>query len=389
MCCVFFLIFGFSFLLFFFLCHLFVCSYVCVCVQTTAAWINMLLLSACGPITTPVAACATAAISMELGVAAIRTGKAKVMFVGGTEDFGEEGSYEFAQMGATSNSIKEAAAGREPEEHCRPCTSSRNGFLESQGAGIQILTTASLALELGLPVFGVVGGVSSATDRQGRSIPAPGVGVLSTAREAAYGSKGQQHPLLSLPYRRRALESAVRAVDDWLEQELAMDGADVEFLHAESERRIDGLRRLHSHEFAADHPHIAPLRGALSMWGLTLDDLEAVSFHGTSTVANDRNESNVVQLQMDHLGRSKGKPLPVIAQKWMSGHPKGSAFAWMLNGMLQSLNSGLIPGNRNLDNPDAYLRKFEQLLYLDKTTNVYKDRASVSHNATSGRMSAG
>jgi len=141
--------------------------------------------------------------------------------------------------------------------------------------------------------------------------------------------------------------------------------------HSESERRIDGLRRLHSHDFAADHPHIAPLRGALSMWGLTLDDLEAVSFHGTSTVANDRNESNVVQLQMEHLGRSKGKPLPVIAQKWLTGHPKGSAFAWMLNGMLQSLNSGLIPGNRNLDNPDGYLRKFEQLLYLDKTTNVY------------------
>lgn len=50
----------------------------------------MLLLSACGPITTPVAACATAAVSLELGVAAIREGKAKLMFVGGTEDFAEE-----------------------------------------------------------------------------------------------------------------------------------------------------------------------------------------------------------------------------------------------------------------------------------------------------------
>ncbi len=44
-------------------------------INTTAAWINMLLLSACGPITTLVAACATAAVSLELGAAAIRSGK--------------------------------------------------------------------------------------------------------------------------------------------------------------------------------------------------------------------------------------------------------------------------------------------------------------------------
>jgi len=34
--------------------------------------------------------------------------------VGGYDDFGEEGSYGFAQMNATSNAAEEAAAGREP-----------------------------------------------------------------------------------------------------------------------------------------------------------------------------------------------------------------------------------------------------------------------------------
>jgi 3-oxoacyl-(acyl-carrier-protein) synthase len=120
------------------------------------------------------------------------------------EDFGEEGSFEFAQMGATSSSISEAAAGREPNEQCRPCTSSRNGFMESQGAGVQILTTAALALEMGLPVYAIVAGVSTATDRQGRSIPAPGVGILSTARETARQEKPS--PLLNLAYRRRQIE---------------------------------------------------------------------------------------------------------------------------------------------------------------------------------------
>jgi fatty acid synthase subunit alpha len=77
-------------------------------INTSSAWVNMLLLSSCGPIKTPVAACATAAVSVELAVDAIRSGKAKVMVAGGTEDFGEEGSFEFGQMKATSSSVKEA-----------------------------------------------------------------------------------------------------------------------------------------------------------------------------------------------------------------------------------------------------------------------------------------
>ena len=36
-------------------------------------------------------------------------------------------------------------------------------------------------------------------------------------------------------------------------------------------------------------PHIAPLRRALAVWGLTADDIGALSIHGTSTAANVRN----------------------------------------------------------------------------------------------------
>ena len=44
-----------------------------------------------------------------------------------------------------------------------------------------------------------------------------------------------------------------------------------------------------------------------------------------------------VQMQMDHLNRSTDKPLPVIAQKWLTSHPKGAAAGWMLNGVIQSI----------------------------------------------------
>jgi 3-oxoacyl-ACP reductase-like protein len=293
-------------------------------INTTAAWLNMLLLSSCGPLTTPVAACATAAVALELGVNAIRAGKAKVMLVGGTEDFCEEGSYEFAQMGATSSGVAEAAEGREPSEASRPCASSRHGFMESQGAGVQILTSAALALEMGLPIYAIVGGVSTATDRQGRSIPAPGVGILSTARESTRSEAAGPSPLLSVAYRRRQLERELTSIDAWLDEESSLEDADMDFLHAESERRISAAKRAYSNDFFENRAEIAPLRAQLAVWGLSPDDLEAVSFHGTSTQANDKNESNVVHMQMEHLGRSTAKPLPVIAQKWLTGHPKVS-----------------------------------------------------------------
>ncbi|OLN88241.1 Fatty acid synthase subunit alpha 2 [Colletotrichum chlorophyti] len=38
----------------------------------------------------------------------------------------------------------------------RPTASSRSGFVEAQGCVVQVLTPAELALEMGLPIFGVV-----------------------------------------------------------------------------------------------------------------------------------------------------------------------------------------------------------------------------------------
>lgn len=96
-----------------------------------AGWVNLLLLSSSGPIKIPVGACATALQSVEIAVDTILSGKAKVMIAGGFDDFSEEGSYEFANMGATSNSLSEFAAGREPNEMSRPMTSTRSGFSAS------------------------------------------------------------------------------------------------------------------------------------------------------------------------------------------------------------------------------------------------------------------
>ena len=187
-------------------------------------------------------------------------------------------------------------------------------------------------------------------------------------------------PMLALSYRKRQLEFRRKQIGDWLEHETELLKAEAEggalsedaiaqrLIAIEKEARRQDAEALGTFGMlnGAD-PEIAPLRRALAVWGLTIDDVGVVSFHGTSTQANDKNESNAYNEQFKHLGRSKGNAVCVIAQKWLTGHPKGAAAAWMMNGMVQTIQSGLIPGNRNADNISPELRKFEYLVYPSRS----------------------
>ena len=353
-------------------------------INTMSAWVNMLLISSTGPIKTPVGACATAVESVDIGYETILEGKARVCFVGGFDDFQEEGSYEFANMKATSNAEDEFSHGRTPKEMSRPTTTTRNGFMESQGCGMQVIMSAQLALDMGVPIYGILGMTATATDKIGRSVPAPGQGVLTTAREAP--SKFPS-PLLDIKYRKRQLELRRSQIKQWQESELmylqeevtAMKNQGGHFneseymqdraghIEREAIRQEKEAQCSLGNNFWKQDSRIAPLRGALATWGLTVDDLGVASFHGTSTVANDKNESDVICQQMKHLCRKKGNALLGIFQKYLTGHPKGAAGAWMFNGCLQVLNSGLVPGNRNADNVDKVMEKFDYIVYPSRS----------------------
>ncbi|KAG8530146.1 uncharacterized protein KY384_005629 [Bacidia gigantensis] len=353
-------------------------------INTMSAWVNMLLISSTGPIKTPVGACATAVESVDIGYETIVEGKARICLVGGFDDFQEEGSYEFANMKATSNAEDEFAHGRTPKEMSRPTTTTRNGFMESQGCGMQVLMTAQLALDMGVPIYGLLGLTATATDKIGRSVPAPGQGVLTTARETP--SKFPS-PLLDIKYRKRQLDSRKQQIKQWQESELmylneevaAMksqggDFNEAEYMqdrasHIDREAKRQEKEAMFSlgNNFWKQDSRIAPMRGALATWGLTIDDVGVASFHGTSTVANDKNESDVICQQMKHLGRKKGNALLGIFQKYLTGHPKGAAGAWMMNGCLQVLNSGLVPGNRNADNVDKVMEQFDYIVYPSRS----------------------
>lgn len=353
-------------------------------INTVGAWVNMLLMSASGPLRTPVGACATALESLELGCDTIICGKAKFCLVGGVDDFGEELSTEFGNMKATSNTVEEFERGRGPKEMSRPTASTRSGFMESHGCGIQVITSAKLAIEMGLPIRGVVAFCETASDKTSRSLPAPGKGLLSKARESASKLPSTLLNILNrrkrLEVRKRQIFAARQTAVEELQQELLIAKADIPSLdsdayyhqrmkeineQAQQEER-DAQYSLGNH-FWKNDPQIAPLRGAMSTWGLNIDDVNVISFHGTSTQLNEKNECNVVQAQMTHLGRTPGNVAMGVFQKHLTGHPKGAAGAWMLNGALQMLDTGLVPGNRNADNIDEALKKFDHIAFLNKS----------------------
>ncbi|KAI0523889.1 putative fatty acid synthase alpha subunit FasA [Xylaria bambusicola] len=337
--------------------------------NSMAAWTNMLLFGATGPLKTPTGTCATAIESLDVACESIRSRSVKVAIVGGTDDLQEELSTEFSNMKATMVAQQELAKGYLPSQMSRPTATSRAGFVESAGCGVQIVMSAELALQMGLPIYGVVAYTQLAGDGVGRSVPAPGKGVLTAARESP---GALQSPLLDFRYRRSKLEDEFAMIEEWrLSQYAGAQNAKYdEAVESEAASRRSHAQWLWNGDIRQLNPSISPIRAALAVWGLTIDDISVASFHGTSTKANDKNESSVINQQMTHLGRTEGNPLLVVSQKYLTGHPKGAAGAWMLNGCLQILEHEAVPGNRNADDIDAALRSFPHLLYPSETTAV-------------------
>ena len=85
---------------------------------------------------------------------------------------------------------------------------------------------------------------------------------------------------------------------------------------------------------------------------------------------------------------SLGNPLLVVAQKWLTGHPKGAAAAWMTNGLLQAMTTGQVPGNRNADNIDDELKQFDHLLYPNRTIQTTGINAAVLKSFGFGQAGA-
>ena len=236
--------------------------------------------------------------------------------------------------------------------------------MESMGSGVHVLMSAKTALEIGAPIRAVVGMTSTSTDKAGRSVPAPGRGALTIAREIP--SK-RSPPILDISYRTRQLSFRRKQISQWLNSEHEELKHDVELRKSQGERVDDDYVSTRVAQIEAEaarqekdalavygmlegsDPHIAPLRRALAVFGLTSDDIGVLSIHGTSTQANEANETHIWNDILEKLGRTPGNAVPIMAQKALCGHAKGGSAAWQLAGLIQTVESGIVPGNRNAE----------------------------------------
>jgi 3-oxoacyl-[acyl-carrier-protein] synthase II len=82
--------------------------------------------------------------------------------------------------------------------------------------------------------------------------------------------------------------------------------------------------------------------------GVEPHQLDYVNLHGTSTMLNDRIETNALKLALN----SNAHKTPMSGTKSQIGHPQGASGAAGLGAALCAMNTGIIPPTINLDDPD-------------------------------------
>jgi 3-oxoacyl-[acyl-carrier-protein] synthase II len=156
------------------------------------------------------------------------------------------------------------------------------------------------------------------------------------------------------------------------------EGAGIVVLEALEHARARGaepLAEIVGYGATADASHItlpAPggagavraIRRALAKAGLSVDDVEMVNAHATSTPEGDPRELEAIKTL---FGERAGQ-VSVTANKSMIGHTLGAAGAIEAIATVMSLRTGLIPPTINLENPDTAAAG------LDLTPNVVRHR---------------
>ena len=82
--------------------------------------------------------------------------------------------------------------------------------------------------------------------------------------------------------------------------------------------------------------------------GVNPSDIDYVNLHGTSTVLNDRIETNALKLALN----CNSQRIPMSATKSQIGHPQGASGAAGLGAALCAMKTSIIPPTINLDDPD-------------------------------------
>jgi 3-oxoacyl-[acyl-carrier-protein] synthase II len=105
------------------------------------------------------------------------------------------------------------------------------------------------------------------------------------------------------------------------------------------------------HRVRLDESGIEPARAmqlAIADAGLTTADVDYVNLHGTSTVLNDRIETQAVKRCLG----CRAQEIPMSATKSMIGHPQGASGAAGISAVLFAMNESWLPPTLNLERAD-------------------------------------
>jgi 3-oxoacyl-[acyl-carrier-protein] synthase II len=108
----------------------------------------------------------------------------------------------------------------------------------------------------------------------------------------------------------------------------------------------DAYHRVRLQE-GGDEPARA-MRLAMEDAGVNPSEIDYVNLHGTSTLLNDRIETNALKIALNCNSHS----IPMSATKSQIGHPQGASGAAGLGAALCAMRTGIIPPTINLDEPD-------------------------------------
>ena len=124
----------------------------------------------------------------------------------------------------------------------------------------------------------------------------------------------------------------------------------------------------------------ACIRNALADSGLTVQDVDYINAHGTSTPYNDRTETAAIKAVFGERAHS----IKISSTKSMTGHLLGAAGGIEAIACIQAILNGKIPPTINYENPDPECD-------LDYTPNVSVDapvRVALSNNLGFGGHNA-
>ncbi len=124
----------------------------------------------------------------------------------------------------------------------------------------------------------------------------------------------------------------------------------------------------------------------LARLGVTPDDIAVVSKHDTSTNANDPNESELHNTLAHAIGRTEGNPLLVISQKSLTGHAKGGACVFQINGLTQLFRTGIVPANAALDCVDPKLKRDDFMVWPTSLIKVGPVKAGLATSLGFGHV---